>query len=170
MIGATIRIEGGDQALRALKTLEPTVARKTKQTITKIGKNLADTITAQARGDAPVSGWRATPSGWPAWEQVRGVSRRRGAGIAVSVESPSSGGRIANHYEFMGNLTKAKTDRGRHLAQMMNDRLGVTVSNSRRKAPGRLGVRIINEQGQQVRDDIQKACDEAVAEVNRRMP
>ena len=168
VIGATIRLEGGDQALRALQTLEPTVARNTKRVISKVGANLAAQITAASEPEPPVSGWRATPS-WPGWSKVSGRSQRRGAGIVVTT-TDSGGGRIAHMHEFIGNMTKVRTPRGRHLAEMMNQRLGVPVSNSRRKAAGRLGVRIINEQGQAVHNDIKKACDEAVAEVNRRMP
>ena len=168
MIGATIRVQGGNQALRALKTLEPTVARKTKQTISKIGKSLADEITNAAQSEPPVSNWVGSES-WPSWIKVSGKSQRRGAGVVVSTVD-GGGGRIAHMHEFLGNMTKVRTRQGEHLARMMNDRLGVPVANSRRKTAGRLGVRIINEQGQQVRDDIQKACDEAVAEVNRRMP
>jgi hypothetical protein len=53
---------------------------------------------------------------------------------------------------------------------MFNERLGVPVSNSRRKRPGRLVRQTLNDKYAEARRDIEKACDDAVDEVNRRMP
>lgn len=167
MIQATVRLEGGDQALRALATMEPTVGRQVKREISSVGKQLAAKVTAAAQGSPPVSGWVGTPA-WPAWAPVKGVSSRRGAGIVVA--TTSSEPRIAHMHEYMGNLTKSPTSNGRHLAEMMNSRFGSTVAVSRRKTPGRLGVRVIGEEYPAVIDQIKSACDKAVDEVNRRMP
>ena len=138
-----IRIQGADQTLRALSVLEPTVARKTKQAITAIGQDLAAHIRAQAKADAPVSGWRETPSGWPAWTQVQAQHKRRGAGVVVNTTSGSDN-IVAAMYEYVGNGTAIKTDNGAKLSQMFNQRLGSTVQNSRRKRPGRLVIKTLN--------------------------
>ena len=164
-----VRIQGADQTLRALSVLEPTVARKTKQAITAIGQDLAAHIRAQAKADAPVSGWRETPGGWPAWTQVQAQHKRRGAGVVVNTTSGSDN-IVAAMYEYVGNGTAIKTDNGAKLSQMFNQRLGPTVQNSRRKRPGRLVIKTLNEKYAGVRRDIEAACDAAVAEVNRRMP
>ena len=165
-----IRIQGADQTLRALSVLEPTVARKTKQAITAIGQDLAAHIRAQAKADAPVSGWRETPSGWPAWTQVQAQHKRRGAGVVVNTTSGSDN-IVAAMYEYVGNGTAITDEKhGAHLSAMFNERLGKTVQNSRRRHPGRLVIKTLNEKYAGVRRDIETACDAAVAEVNRRMP
>jgi hypothetical protein len=170
MIGASVRIDGADRALKALAILEPTVARKTKQEISKIGQMLANYITdlASQHGSPPVSGWRGTPT-WPAWSPVRGQSRRVGAGVAVT--STSSDVRIAAMYEYIGNATKIKDPiKGQRLSDLFNDRLGATVSAPRRQRPGRLIRRTINERYGEARQQLEAAVDKAVDEVNRRMP
>jgi hypothetical protein len=170
MIGASVRVDGADRALKALAILEPTVARETKQQISKIGKMLADHITdiASDHGDPPVSGWRQTPT-WPGWSPVRGQSRRVGAGVAVT--STSSDVRIAAMYEYIGNATKI-TDpvKGQRLSNLFNERLGATVSAPRRQRPGRLIRRTINERYGEAREQLEAAVNRAVNEVNRRMP
>jgi len=164
-----VRIQGADKTLRALSTLEPQVARKVKRAISEIGQDLAAHIRSQAQDAAPVSGWRATPSGWPEWTQVQAQHKRRGAGVIVATKS-SPGDIVAAMYEYVGNGTKIKTDRGANLSRMFNERLGPTVKNSRRNAPGRLAIKALNEKYPGVRKGIEQACDDAVAEVNRRMP
>ena len=171
-----IRIQGADQTLRALSVLEPTVARKTKQAITGIGQALAAHIRAEAKGypanpgGAVVSGFRATPSGWPAWTQVQAQHKRRGAGVVVNTTSGSDN-IVAAMYEYVGNGTAITDEKhGAHLSAMFNERLGKTVQNSRRRHPGRLVIKTLNEKYAGVRRDIETACDAAVAEVNRRMP
>ncbi len=166
MIG--VRVDGADRALKALEILEPTVARQTKQEISKIGKMLADHITSLAtRTDPPVSGWRGTP-GWPEWSAVTGRSRRVGAGVVVT--PTSSDARIAAMYEYIGNATKIKTTKGQVLSDMFNDRLGATVGAARRSKPSRLTRRTLNERYGEARQDLEAAVNRAVAEVNRRMP
>ena len=164
-----VRVEGADQALRALRVLEPTVARKVGRDIGKVGANLAAEIRNQAPQKAPVSGWRATPSGWPAWTSVQSSHQRRGANVVINTRSGSDN-RIAGMVEFMGNATKITSDRGAILSRMFNERLGGTVPLRNRKSPGRLAYRVLNEQYASIIEEIKKACDDAVAEVNRRMP
>ncbi len=172
MIQLKVETRDADRALRALSVLEPAVARETKRAISDIGKELAAAVTAASPDSPPVSGWRATPSGWPAWSKVTGKSRRVGAGVIVSM-SDSSGGIIAQMAEFVGNKTAIKTTLGEHLADMFNSSrpgFGPTASNSRRQAKGRVGTRVLNERYPAVVEQIREACDKAVAEVNRRMP
>lgn len=169
MMQVKVETRGADQALRALSVLEPAVGREVKRAISAIGKDLAGAVAAAAPGSPPVSGWKATPGGWPAWQQVTAKSKRVGAGIIVST-SDAGGGTIAHMAEFIGNGTKTQTTRGAHLADMFNQRLGRTVGNSRRKSPGRIGVKVINQRYPAVVEQIKDACDRAVAEVNRRMP
>lgn len=164
----SVRVQGGDQALRALRSLEPTVAKKVGQDISKVGAGLAAEISNRAPSEPPVSGWRATPSGWPAWGQVTASHRRRGTSVTVSTSSNPSA--IAGMLEFIGNGTKIKSDRGRHLSEMFNRRLLTTVPVKNRKAKGRLGARVLNEKYPEVIAEITQACEFAVAEVNRRMP
>lgn len=169
MIGVSVRLDGADRALKALNILEPQVAKEVRKEISDIGRTMAAHITslASANDSPPVSGWRGTPT-WPAWGPVVGKSRRVGAGVVIT--SSSADPRVASMYEFIGNGTKIKTDRGRKLSEMMNERLGATVSNSRRKPPGRLIPPTLNEKYGEARRGLEEACDRAVEEVNRRMP
>jgi hypothetical protein len=73
-------------------------------------------------------------------------------------------------YEYIGNATKIETTQGAVLSRMFNQRLGVPVVNSRRRRPGRLIRQTLNDRYAEARREIEKACDDAVAEVNRRMP
>ncbi len=167
-IQASIRIEGADQALRALRTLEPAVARKVGRQIGAAGADLAAEIRNRAPSSAPVSGWRATPT-WPGWAQVQSSHQRRGATVVVNTRSGSDN-RIASMVEFIGNATKIRTERGERLSRMFNERLGRTVSLRNRKSPGRLVYRTLNDKYPKIIEEVTKACDDAVAEVNRRMP
>lgn len=162
-----VRLIGADRALKALSILEPNVARNVKREISGIGSEMAAYITSLAQSEPPVSGWRQTPA-WPGWGTVTGKSRRVGAGVVVTPTSSDS--RIAGMYEYIGNATKIRTTQGATLSRMFNERLGVPVSNSRRKRPGRLVRQTLNDKYSEARRRIEQACDEAVAEVNRRMP
>lgn len=166
-VSLNVRLTGADQTLRALNVLEPTVARRVKKEIGAIGKELAGYITSLAQSETPVSGWAGTP-GWPAWSAVTGSSRLSGAGVVVTpTSSPSA---IAGMYEYIGNATRITTEKGATLSKMFNERLGVPVSNSRRKKPGRLVRQTLNDKYPEARRNIEEAVDRAVEEVNRRMP
>jgi hypothetical protein len=167
VVDLNVRLTGADQTLRALNILEPSVARRVKKEIGDIGRDLASYMTSLAQSDPPVSGWVGT-SNWPAWSAVTGSSRRSGAGVVVTPRSSVSA--IAGMYEYIGNATKIESKQGAVLSRMFNQRLGVPVSNSRRKRPGRLVRQTLNDRYADSRRDIEKACDDAVAEVNRRMP
>lgn len=162
-----VRLTGADETLKALNVLEPTVARRVKAEIGSVGKELASYITSLAQSDPPVSGWTGTPA-WPAWSAVTGSSRLSGAGVVVTPKSSVSA--IAGMYEYIGNATKIQKLKGANLSRMFNERLGVPVSNSRRKRPGRLVRQTLNDKYPEARRDIEKAVDKAVEEVNWRMP
>ena len=162
-----IRLTGADQALKALNILEPTVARRVKKEIGDVGRDMAAHMTSLVKTEPPVSGWRGS-AGWPEWTAVAGSSRLSGAGVVVTPKSSPTA--IAGMYEYIGNATKIETEKGAVLSRMFNERLGVPVSNSRRKKPGRLVRQTLNDKYPQARRDIEAACDKAVDEVNRRMP
>ena len=162
-----VRLVGADRALKALAILEPEVAKRTKREISAVGQQMAAHITSLAQSEPPVSGWRGS-AGWPAWSAVSGSSARRGAGVVITPRS--SDARIASMYEYIGNATKIRTTNGETLSRMFNERLGQTVTNSRRKRPGRLVRQTLNDKYPEARRQIEEACDKAVAEVNRRMP
>lgn len=162
----TVQIEGGEQALKALRTLEPAVAREVGRDITKAGKTLAAAIQKAAPEKPPVSGWTGTGR-WPAWTPISATSARRGLNVIVST---SSAGPTAHMAEFIGNATSITSSDGQRLSDMFNRRLGKTVGAGRRKSPGRLGVKIIGDQWASIKQQVQDAVDRAVAEVNRRMP
>ena len=166
-VDLNVRLIGADRALKALSILEPSVARRVKREISGIGSEMAAHITSLAQNDAPVSGWKGTPA-WPAWGQVTGRSRRVGAGVVITPTSSDS--RIAGMYEYIGNATRIQTTQGATLSRMLNERLGTPVSNSRRKRPGRLVRQTLNDKYSEARRRIEEACDQAVEEVNRRMP
>ena len=163
-----IRLQGADQALKALDILDSTVARKVKKEISDVGRDMAAHISSLASGQgAPVSGWRGSAA-WPEWAAVSGSSARRGAGVVITPKSSPSA--IAGMYEYIGNATRIQTEKGATLSRMFNERLGVPVSNSRRKKPGRLVRQTLNDKYPEARRKIEAACDKAVDEVNRRMP
>ena len=57
MIDLRVQAKGADQALRALRALEPEVAREVGRDITNIAQNLAAAVRMAAPGQPPVSGW-----------------------------------------------------------------------------------------------------------------
>ena len=165
MIEATVRIEGADQALRALRSLEPSVAREVGQEVKQAAQTLASSIASSAPGRPPVSGWRGS-SNWPDWTSVSAKGTRRNLEAIVSTSSSPSP--IAAMVEHLGNGTKVRTSQGAVLSAMFNARLGTPVQSGRRK--GRLALKAIAEQNSAITEQVRKACDRAVDEVNRRMP
>ena len=169
MIEFDVKIEGAAQALKALAALEPQVGREVKQAINGIGQDLAAEVRNRAPGEPPVSGWRATPGGWPAWTTVQTSFRRAQTTIIVQTRSGGDN-KIASMVEYVGNGTKIRTDKGARLSAMFNERLGATVPVTKRSSRSRLGGKVLMEMYPRVVGEIEKACDRAVSEVNRRMP
>lgn len=164
-----VRLQGADQAIKALNIMEPEVAKRVKKEISSIGTEMASYMTSLAQSEAPVSGWGSGNGSWPAWGKVTGSSARRGAGVVVTPKSAGDA-RIAAMYEYIGNATRIRKPEGAVLSRMFNERLGPPVSNSRRRRPGRLVRQTLNDKYPEAFRKLQAACDAAVAEVNRRLP
>ena len=171
---ATIKIVGADQALKALRTLEPTVSKKVGQEISKIGAGLVAEAQSLAPKAPPVSGWVGTSgargsrggAGWPEWAPIQSSYRRRG--MSVRVTTTSSTPAIASFAESLGRGERAKTDAGRRLVEMAKSRWSPIVKSGKKE--GRVARGAINNNYPQVMADLKAVVDMAVAEVNRRMP
>lgn len=167
-----LSIRGADQALRALRVLEPETAREVGREISTVGAGLAAAVRRSAPGQAPMSGWKQTNgargsrggSGWPGWSQIQATSRRRG--MTALVTTSSTPGAIAVMFESAG-IRGGRTNAGRQMIANM-DRSAKIVKAG--KYSGRLGRRIISEEYPQIIEDIRAAAEKAVNRVNKLMP
>lgn len=174
MAQASVRVVGADQALKALRSLEPTVAKQVGRDISNVGRDIMAEAQSLAPQKPPVSGWVATDGsrggrkglGWPAWSPISSRFTRRGTTIRVFTNSsePSS----ASFAESLGRGQKAETDAGRKLVEMANDRWSPIVKSGKKE--GRVARAAIANKYPEVMAQLQAACDKAVDEVNRRMP
>lgn len=170
----SVRIEGADKALRALRSLEPTVAREVGREVGSIGLDLAAAVRSMAPSKPPVSGWQETSgargsrsgAGWPAWSQIQASSRRRGMSVIVTTTSPDAS--IASFAESLGRGQKWKTRAGLNLVTYARLRWSPIVKAGKKE--GRVARAAIAQNYPQVMADLQKAVDKAVVQVNRRMP
>lgn len=180
----SVRVAGADQALRALRTMEPETAKQVAKEISSVGRMLASYINANAPTDSPMSGWREIPSarpqaqsrggkGWNdmvTWSPIKARSARRGTSVTVSTESANAAAIIFESAGIKGGR-KARGIGG-------SGDGGQFIANLQRQAPlvqsgkyqGRLGRAAIKANYGQVLKDIEQACERAVFEVNRRMP
>lgn len=177
MTELSVRIVGGDQAIRALRTMEPETAKQIKRQISEVGNDLAAYIKNASPTSPPMRGWRTSPpvtpgkprsrkggrggAGWPAWEPASATSRRRGTDVIVTMV-----GTAAAIYESAGKEGKIKSTSGQ---AFINQLPALTVSG-RRPRRGRIVGRAIVTQYPEALRRIQAACDRAVDEVNRRLP
>jgi len=175
MAKASVRVVGADQALKALRSLEPTVARQVGRDISNVGRDIMAEAQSLAPSKPPVSGWVETSgargsrggAGWPGWAPVQTSFRRRGTTVIVTTNSNPPA--IASFAESLGRGTKAKTDAGRKLVEMANsDRWSPIVKSGKKE--GRVARAAIANKYPEVMAQLQRACDKAVDEVNRRMP
>lgn len=174
MAQASVRVVGADQALRALRSLEPTVARQVGRDISNVGRDIMAEAQSLAPDSPPVSGWVATSgargsrggAGWPAWAPVQTSFRRRGT--TITVQTNSSPPAIASFAESLGRGQKAKTDAGRRLVAMARERWSPIVKSGKKE--GRVARAAIANKYPEVMANLKAACDKAVDEVNRRMP
>lgn len=171
-----IKVTGADQALRALRQLEPKTAREVGREVSSIGAGLAAAVRTSAPSQPPVSGWRATSGrlggfggrGWPGWTQIQETPQRRGMTVKVRTYSPD-GNIIAAMAEFIGSGNKIKDPvKGARLSRMANQRMGGIVTSGKRR--GRLVYKAVADQYPQIMDDLQRAADKAASAVNRMMP
>lgn len=168
----TLELQGGVEALKALRVLEPTVAREVGRDMTAVGKRISAAMSGTTP-DVPASGWVGTSgargsrggAGWPAWEPLSyRVTRRE---LTVRVTGRSSNSAIAAMFETMGRETRVRTPQGRQLIANMNEAAGPVVKSGKKAGRAR---RVAAEQYPNAIRDIQSAVDKAVAEINRRMP
>ena len=168
----TVEIAGSSEALKALRVLEPTVAREVGRDVTKVGQRIAAAMQATTP-PLPASRWVATSgargsrggAGWPAWQPITYRVMRRD--LTVRVLGTSSDPSIAAMFETMGRETRVKTLQGRQLIANMNEAAGEVAKSGKKRGRAR---RVAGEQYASAIRDIQAAVDKAVNEVNRRMP
>lgn len=167
-----ISIRGADQALRALRVLEPETAKQVGKEVSEIGKDLSAAIRSSAPSSAPMSGWKATSGsrgarggqGWPDWSQIQASHRRRG--MTAIVDTRSSPSMIAVVYETAG-IQGGRSSNGRRFIDNL-ERSGTLVKSG--KYSGRLARRQIKESYPAILDDLRKATRKAVERVNELMP
>jgi hypothetical protein len=168
----TVEIAGSSEALKALRVLEPTVAREVGRDVTKVGQRIASAMQATTP-PLPASRWVGTSgargsrggAGWPAWQPITYRVMRRD--LTVRVVGTSSDPSIAAMFETMGRETRVKTLQGRQLIANMNEAAGEVAKSGKKRGRAR---RVAGEQYASAIRDIQAAVDKAVSEVNRRMP
>lgn len=169
-----LRIEGAEEALRALRVLEPTVAREVGREVSAVGSRLAVEVKSIAPAAPPVSGWTQTSgtrgsrngAGWPAWSSIQSSSRRRGMSTIVTTTSRDAS--IASFAESLGRGEQWKTQAGLNLVRYARLRWGPIVKAGKKE--GRVARAAVAENYPQIMADLQAAVNKAVTEVNRRMP
>lgn len=171
-VEASVRVEGADKALRALRTMEPETAKQVAKEIKDAGQDIAAYIRDNAPGP-PMTGWRSTAAtrgrtrggaGWPAWAPIGAKVARRGTSVVVS-----STGASAAIYESAGSVNpggRTQPMGGQFISNL--SRHGALVQSGKKK--GRLARAAVKQMYPQTLRDIQKACNKAVDAVNRRMP
>lgn len=179
-----VRVVGAEQALRALRTLEPTVAREVGRDISNVGREIAAYINANAPTSPPMSGWRETPptnpqrqsrggKGWDSmvtWSPIRAKSSRRGMSVVISSQSSNAAAIIFESAGVKGGRKSRGAPGSGDGAQF--------IANLQRHSPlvqsgkyqGRLARTAIKSNYGEARRKIEEACNRAVIEVNRRMP
>ena len=177
---ATVRIVGADQAIKALRTMEPETAKQVGREISGVGKDIAAYIKSHAPSGPPMTGWRTSPptrprgarvkrggrggSGWPAWEPITASSSRRGTTATVRMPGAS-----ANIFEVAGRVSSGNDPQGAQFIRNLS-RHGRLYTSGGRPRVGRLAGKAIVEKYPEAIRQVQAACDKAVAAVNRRMP
>ncbi len=182
-----LRVEGADDALKALRTLEPTVAKEVGREVSSVGRMVASYINANAPTSPPMSGWRTTPTvrpqakpgrgrggkGWNSdvtWSPIRASASRRGMSVTIRTVSANAAAIIYESAGVKGGRTFRGPGGSGDGAQF--------IANLERHAPlvqsgkyqGRLGRAAIKANYREALKQIERACEKAVFEVNRRMP
>lgn len=176
MVEFNVQVQGADQAIRALRTMEPETAKQVGREISKVGADLAAYIRSAAPTGPPMSGWREQSAargrtrggaGWPAWSPIGATSRRRGTSVVVNMT-----GAVAAIYESAGKNNpggvSTHPDGGQFIRNL--SRHNRLVQSGGRPRKGRLAGKAIVEQYPEALRRIQAACDRAVDAVNRRLP
>jgi hypothetical protein len=181
-----MKLEGGDQAIRALRVLEPTVARKVTKEVSKAGKLVAALIESRAPKEPPMSGWRTTPTasphgysrggaGWNAdvvFSAISATSRASNMSVIIRTDS---GNYAAIIYESAGikggrwSRGKGKSgDGAQFIANLQRPPYGPLVQSG--KYQGRLARKAIADKYPEFIRQLEFACDQAVDEINKRLP
>ena len=177
----TVRVVGATEALKALRTLEPTVAKEVGKEVSDVGRKVAALINQSAPTSPPMAGWRTTPvtnpqkqsrggKGWDSqvtWSPIKASSARRGMTVIIKTASANAAAII---YESAGvkNGRKTRGAPGSGDGKQFIGNLPPLVQSG--KYQGRLGRAAIKSSYGEALRQIQQACDKAVFEVNRRMP
>ena len=172
MTTMSVKVEGADQALKALRTMEPETAKQVAKEIKDAGQGIAAYIRGNAPGP-PMTGWRTQDAvqgrtrggaGWPAWSSIGASVSRRGTSVVIA-----STGASAAIYESAGAVNPGGRTQPMG-AQFINNLSlhGRLVQSGKKK--GRLARAAVKQLYPQTLRDIQRACDRAVDAVNRRMP
>jgi hypothetical protein len=168
----SVRIEGAEQALRALRTMEPETAKEVGREIKKAGDSIAAYIRGNSPSQPPMRGWRTELAqrprsgarGWPAWAPIGASVRRRGTSVVVS-----STGASAAIYESAGAVNPGgrTQPQGELFVNILQGHSRIVQSGAKK---GRLARKAVKENYGQVMRDVEQACERAVEAVNRRMP
>jgi len=175
-VDTTVRIVGADQAIKALRTMEPETAKQVGREISQVGKSIAAYIKSNAPSEPPMSGWRTSGAargrtrggaGWPAWSGISAGSARRGTSVIVTMT-----GATAAIYESAGKVNPGGVSKHPDGGQFIRNlsRYGRLVTSGGRPRSGRLAGKAIVEKYPEAIRQVQAACDKAVEAVNRRMP
>ena len=170
-----IKVEGANQTLRALRTLEPETARQVGREIKKAGDGIAAYIRGNAPSEPPMSGWREVAAmrgrtrggaGWPAWAPIGASVSRRGSSVIIS-----STGASAAIFESAGavnprGVSSPHPDGEQFIRNI--SRYGRVVQSGKKK--GRLARAAVKQLYPQTLRDVERACERATEAVNRRMP
>lgn len=165
-----IRVTGADQALRALRQMEPLTAREVGREVTSVGRMIAAATTAP---DTAMRGWRTTAAGrvykgsrqssggWPAYSMPRPSVARRGMNVTVGYNSVA-----AAIYEYAGTDNPRGLD-GRG-AQFISNLPALTRLSA--GPNGRFLRRGLALTYRRALQQIEDATNKAVDAVNRLMP
>jgi len=181
-----MKLEGGDQAIRALRVLEPTVARRVTKEVSKAGKLVAALIESRAPKEPPMSGWRTIPTsrphtknpsrggaGWNSevvFSAISASSRASNMSVIIRTESNNYAAIIYESAGVKGGRFPRGDGRSGDGMQF--------IANLERKSPivqsgkyqGRLARKAIADKYPEFIRQLEFACDQAVDEINKRLP
>ena len=165
-----IRVTGAEQALRALRQMEPLTAREVGREVSGIGRMIAAATTAPdiamrgwgtTAGSSVYRGSRAGSGGWPAYSMPRPSVQRRGMAVTVGYN-----GVAAAIYEYAGRANPRGLDaRGRQFISNLPPLTQLSAGPNGRFL--RRGLAITYRRAIQQMED---ATNKAVNAVNRLMP